>query len=296
MLASNNPQAYEPDLSLTLNNLAFLYANNKRLDEAEPLYLEALNINKRLAEDNPMAFESKVISILENLAILYTSTKRQNEAEEMFQAALDTNRLLAKVFPKVYESDLSRSLNNTANHYKEQKKYTEAETMYLEALTIRRRLASTNPQHEPMLATLLNNLAGLYRDTQRITEAENIYQEALAIRKRLAKSNPQVYTNHVARTLWSLSYLYLYKKDFSKAEKHVREAISLNPAESGFVGNLAAALLFQGKYAEAEAIYCKYKNEMKDDFLEDLQTFADEGIIPKERENDVNKVKQLLNE
>ena len=60
--------------------------------------------------------------------------------------------------------------------------------------------------------------------------------------------------------------------------------------------NLAAALLFQGKYAEAEKIYRQYKDELKDSFLDDFKQFAEAGVIPKEREADVERIKKMLGE
>ena len=60
--------------------------------------------------------------------------------------------------------------------------------------------------------------------------------------------------------------------------------------------NLAAALLFQGKYAEAEKIYRQYKDEQKDSFLDDFKQFAEAGVIPKEYEVDVEKIKKILME
>lgn len=60
--------------------------------------------------------------------------------------------------------------------------------------------------------------------------------------------------------------------------------------------NLAAALLFQGKYEDAEAIYRQYKDELKECFLDDFNRFAEAGVIPEERQEDVERIKAMLNE
>mgnify|MGYP003547311035 FL=1 len=52
-LAKDNPQAYEPDLARSYNNLAVLYSDTQRFAESEQMYKAALEIRKRLAEANP---------------------------------------------------------------------------------------------------------------------------------------------------------------------------------------------------------------------------------------------------
>ena len=42
--------------------------------------------------------------------------------------------------------------------------------------------------------------------------------------------------------------------------------------------------------------YRQYKGELKDSFLNDFKQFAEAGVIPKEREADVEKIKKMLNE
>ncbi|KGN88407.1 tetratricopeptide repeat protein, partial [Porphyromonas gulae] len=56
-LATKNSEAYNPDLALTLNNLAVLYylINNRK--EAEQAYKEAFAIREILAKNNPSAYE-----------------------------------------------------------------------------------------------------------------------------------------------------------------------------------------------------------------------------------------------
>jgi tetratricopeptide (TPR) repeat protein len=233
---------------------------------------------------------------ISSYALFCHQQNKFEEAIKYFQRELEMEQHLAKENQHLYEPHIAVALRNLGSLYHNLERYAEAEKIYREALVIRRRLAGVNPQHEPALAMSLNNLAGLYRDTHRLEEAEKMYQEALSIRRGLAERNPQTYTRNVAKTLKDMSKLYIYMKDFKKAEKHVREALSLNPAEPSYVENLIAALLFQGKSAEAENLCRKYKEEVKDDMLEDLQLFAEEGIIPKKCEADVEKIKKILNE
>lgn len=42
--------------------------------------------------------------------------------------------------------------------------------------------------------------------------------------------------------------------------------------------------------------YRKYKDELKDDLLDDFKQYAEAGVIPPEYEADVEKIKRLLEE
>lgn len=86
---------------------------------------------------------------------------------------------------------------------------------------------------------------------------------------------------------------YGVKKD---KKKYAHQALEIDSTQHYVYTNLAAALLFQGKYTEAEMIYRQYKSELKDSFLEDFKQFAEAGVIPKEYEADVENIKRILNE
>ena len=296
-LTLSNPQAYESDLAGTLNNLANLYKTIQRFSESEAMYKEALDIYRRLAANNPRTYEPDVAMTLDNLANLYDNIQRLDESEAMHREALEIRRRLAANNPQAYEPAVALTLYNFAYLYLITQRFSESEAMYKESLDIRRRLAANNPQaYESDVALTLNTLAFLYSNTQRFSESEATYKEALAIYRRLAVNNPQTYEPAVANTLGCLSYNDIILKQYAEAEKLAREALILDPSQHWIMGNLAASLLFQGKYDEAEKIYRQYKDELKDSFLNDFQQFAEAGVIPKEREADVEKIKRMLNE
>ena len=74
----------EESLANTLNNLAGLYGSQGRYEEAEPLYLQALELRKRLLGDNHPA----VATSLNNLAGLYGSQGRYEKVELLYLQAL----------------------------------------------------------------------------------------------------------------------------------------------------------------------------------------------------------------
>lgn len=227
-LAKNNPQAYEPDVAQTLNNLAIIYRETRRFKESEAMYLEALGIRRRLALNNPKDYEPNMAQTLNNLANLYRDTRQFYESEVTYQEALEIRRRLARQNPKEHEAGLASTLNNLANLFYFTRRFKESEAMYLEALEIRKRLAKSNHQkYDYEVASTLNNLGILYRETQRFGESESMCLEALAIKRKLAENNPEVYLPEVASTLYSLGNLYFGAQRFKESETMFQEALGV---------------------------------------------------------------------
>ena len=70
-LAQSNPQAYEPDLAMSYNNLAILYYQTQRFAESEAMLQQTLAIRERLAQSNPQAYEPYLAFSYIILALLY---------------------------------------------------------------------------------------------------------------------------------------------------------------------------------------------------------------------------------
>jgi tetratricopeptide (TPR) repeat protein len=105
--------------------------------------------------------------------------------------------------------------------------------------------------------------------------------------------------NHLegyVNALGSQSFQCIFVGQLEKAEQYAREALSIDPTQHWINTNLASSLLFQGRYAEAEAIYRQYKDELKDSFLGDFEEFEKSGVIPEERKADVERIRKMLNE
>ena len=126
------------EFALSLNNLARLYYFQGRYNDAEPLFLQSLDIYKRqLGNDHP-----DVALSLNNLALLYESQGRYNDAEPLFLQSLDIyKRQLGNDHP-----DVAQSLNNLAQLYFSQENYLEAENLAQQALVIyQQKLGSEHP-------------------------------------------------------------------------------------------------------------------------------------------------------
>ena len=294
-LAAISPYAYEPDLAGTQNNLGVLYNNTQRYKESEKMYLSALKIYQRLTAANPQVYEPDLAMTQNNLGLLYSDIRRYEESEEMHLSAVEIYQRLTIVNPQVYEPDLAMAQSNLGTLYKDTRRYEDSEKLCLSAMEIRRRLAAANPQvYEPDLADTQYNLGCLYYNIQRYEDSEEMYLSALEVYQRLTAVNPQVYEPYLVRACNNLSFLFLAQGNFEEAERYAREGSKYDFTHHTIYTNLAASLLFQGRYAEAEEIYLRYKEELKEDFLSDFEDFYRRGIIPPEREDDVERIKKLL--
>ena len=295
-LAGANPQAFEPDLAVCYNALASLYSRTKHFTKSEQMHKEALQINKRLAETNPQVYKPKLADTYYCLANLYLDIQRLTESENMYKTALDIFKRLIDTNPHIYEGNLAANYFGLASLYNITQRYTESEQMYKAALEINKRLAEANPQaYTPLLANNYEALASLYCDIQRFTESEQMYKYSFEMYKCLTDANPQVYKQSLAECYNDLVLLYILTRQFDQMEKKSKEVLTVDSTNLIAHNNLAAAYLFQGKYAEAERIYRQYKSKLKEHFLFALEAFAKAGVIPTERMADVERIKKMLN-
>ena len=140
----------ETDLANSLGWLGKLYKDKGDYSKAEPLYLQTLDLKKRLlGDDHP-----NVAASLNNLALLYQSQGLYSEAEALFIQALEMGkRLLGDDHPNV-----ATSLNNLALLYQSQGRYSEAEPIYVQALEIAERQLGAD---HPNTVIFRENLEGL---------------------------------------------------------------------------------------------------------------------------------------
>jgi tetratricopeptide (TPR) repeat protein len=195
-----------------LSRLATLYYSQGRYEDAEPLYVQALELSKRLLGEN----HPDVATSLNNLAGLYKSQGRYEDAEPLYVQALElSKRLLGENHP-----DVATSLNNLALLYESQGRYEDAEPLYVQALELSKRLLGEN---HPDVATSLNNLAGLYKSQGRYEDAEPLYVQALELSKRLLGENHP----DVATSLNNLAGLYKSQGRYESAEPLYLQALQI---------------------------------------------------------------------
>ncbi len=107
-----------PDTLSSLNNLAILYKNQGKYEQAEPLYQRALATYERvLGPEHP-----DTLNTVNNLALLYADQGKYELAEPLYQRALTTyERVLGPEHPNTI-----RVRNNYANLLEKMKQKTKA--------------------------------------------------------------------------------------------------------------------------------------------------------------------------
>lgn len=176
-------------------------------------------------------------------------------------------------FHKAEQQGEPYACRNIGNHYRYgrslQKRWDSASVMYFEAAY----LFYKDYNYEQAYKTLTEYLLPLLKENEK-TVAKGWY----------------------AICLGNASYYAIFEKKYSEAEQFARQGIQKDSSKHWIQTNLAAALLFQGKYTEAERIYRQYKDELKTSFLDDFNRFSKAGAIPQQYESDVLKIKELLYE
>ena len=294
-LAATNSQAYEPDLAMNYNNLAVLFYNTHRFDEAEQMYKVTLEIRKRLAATNSQAYEPYLAMSYNNIALLYNDTQRFNEAEQMYKAALEIYKGLANANPQLYNKEQAKCQFWLAVSRIEQKKYFEALSPFEKALDFYKKEAEQGASTD-YYYDAISRLQQLYLLEKKYSQAYLCLKQNIPIIKMLYQSDKSNFAKLMNSVLVNLSFCSISEKQYAEAEAYSKEALEVDSTQHFAYGNLAAALLFQGKYQEAEKIYRQYKSELKEGFLSDFEEFAKVGVIPKNREEDVEKIKNILEE
>lgn len=265
-LAENNPDAFLPDVAMTLNNLANLHSDTHNYPQAEQEYAEALEIRRQLANGNPDAFLPHVADTLNNLGSLLFYTNKYPLSEQRYSEALKIRRQLAETDPETFLPRVADTLNNLGLLHSNTHNYPQAEQEYFESLNSFRQLAKTNPNvFLSRMAITLNNLGILHRNTKNYPQSEQEYSEALEIRLQLAKVNRDTFLPDVAITLNNLGKLHYYTHKYPQAEEEYTKALSIrrqlaeaNPDAflsdvAGTLFNIACLHLARKEYPAAEA-------------------------------------------
>ena len=106
------PDAFRPDLALSLNNLSVRLADLGRREDALAAIEEAVAICRELAAARPDAFRPDLASSLSNLSIRLADLGRREEALAAIEEAVAIRRELAAARPDAFRPDLASSLNN----------------------------------------------------------------------------------------------------------------------------------------------------------------------------------------
>jgi tetratricopeptide (TPR) repeat protein len=235
-------------LDPTLANLGSLYEAQGQFDQAQSLYLEALEILNQ--EGN----YRDAIARLNDLAGIAHIQGHFEEAIKLYNQAL-------AIYDEGKDTDIATyasTLNLLAGTYHAQGQYAEAEQFYQQALDLR--LQKFGESHADV-AVSLNNLGLLYSEQSKFGEAKSRYEQALSIQDQLlGHANP-----NIATTLNNLALLYYAQGKFPEAEAHLVEALHIRQESlgadhldvAGSFNNLATLYKAQNRSPEAQTYYEK---------------------------------------
>ncbi len=237
-----------PNIAFGLTSLASVYQSQGRLDEAEPLLREAVEVCRAgLSPDDP-----HIASSLDKLGSLFHKQGRLDEAEPLLREALGIARAAS---PRIGGSLIASALRNLAALYRDQGHFELAEVLFGEVQEIYR---VAHPPSDTIIAADITDLAAVYESQGRLGEAESLFREALDIlQTALPPCHPRI-----GRALNNLAVLFKDQGRFEEAESLLLEAIkidrlALRPGHSEInvaLGNLGALYRDQKRFREAEPL------------------------------------------
>lgn len=232
-----------------LNELAPLYYEQARFDEAETLYRRILATYETYKEQ-----ETKQVGMAEtlfNLAELYHSQGRYAESETRLRQALECY----EQHPEAQHVAIARCLNNLADLHYEQGRYADAGPLWRRSLSV---LEQELGHEHPETAVILDNLGVLSLYLARYAEAELYLQRTLTIRERVLGAEHRL----TATSLNNLGVLRQKQQRYREAEKLLLRGLTIrekvlgeeHPDTANMLKNLANVYKEQGRYAEAEQL------------------------------------------
>ena len=272
---------------------AIFSQNQNQFAEAETYYKIYIKKQLLLSKTNPQIYESDLGDSYNNLANLYYVTQRFSDSEQMYNSALEIYKRLMGENSFIYGQRLADCLFWLADLQVKQEKYAEAISPFEQALDFYKKEAEQGKSID-YYTKIMSSLDQLYGQEKKYSQAYQCFKRNIPLLKTIYRSDKNNYAELLKSILVSQSFYSIFEKQYVEAEIYSKEALEVDSTKHVVYGNLAAALLFQGKYQEAEKIYRQYKSELKEGFLSDFEEFSKAGVIPKNREEDVEKIKQLL--
>ncbi|MCP4438447.1 MAG: CHAT domain-containing protein [Aureispira sp.] len=229
-----------------LNHLAYTYQEMNWFDEAEALFLQALELSKNI--DNTQ--HSLYANLINNIGHLYQELHQYTKAEAFFLEAKDIYIAIGEE-----EDHYHYVLSNLALCYHQQGHLKKAQAIYQQSLEFSQKRSDI---HSPDYALSLNNLAGAYLDQGKWDEAKSLFLEITPILEQ-----HQDYVS-LGINLNNLAAVFSEQEDYVKAEFYNQKALKLRQKLFGHRHsdianthlNFAKSVYKQGLYTSSVA-YCQ---------------------------------------
>ncbi|MFX1328779.1 MAG: tetratricopeptide repeat protein [Promethearchaeota archaeon] len=251
---------YKAPILIALGNIFSVIG---RAEDAEKIYLNALDIYRKLAKQYYKIYLPYIATIQKSLGTLYTDSKRFEEAEKLYTNALSSYKEIEKQYYNVYspEPDIIVDIDLEKSYLDGLKTYSEILKKYydiylppepliktdlgnvcidlellediqdgtIDSLDNYKKLAKMCfDMYLVDIAKTQSNLGIIYTELGNFEEAERMHLEALKIKKNVAKKFPDQVLPEVVLTLLDLGDLYASFNKFEDAEPRFREALKIS--------------------------------------------------------------------
>ena len=302
LLQAVSSQNLEPFIlkAAAYNNLANVLGELGRLEEAQAIAKEGVQLYHKLAREQPDSFLPGLAGSLNNLANRLSALGRREEALVHAEESVRLHRQLARERPDAFLADLAMSLNNLSHMLSALGRREEALVQAEESVRLYYQLAQLNSDvFLPNLAASKNNLANVLSELSRREEALAQVEGAVRLRRQLALAQPDIFLSDLAASLNNIATMLSDLGRHDEALLKAKEAVRLYgelaqarpdaflPNLAGSVNNLANRLKDLGRAEEAlaqaeEAVRLRQQlaRVHPDAFLADLATsFGARGVI-----------------
>ena len=227
-LATAEPEAFRPNLAMSLSNQAARLSEVGQRTEALSAINQAVDIRRELAAAQPEAYRRDLASALHNRAALLSEVGQRTEALSASNEAVDIRRELAAAHPEAFRPDLAMSLNNQAALLSAVGQRTEALSAINQAADLYRELAATEPEaFRPALAMSLNTQANRLSEVGQRAEALVAINQAVDIRRELAAAQPEAFRPVLAGSLNNQANLLSAVGQRAEALVAINQAVDL---------------------------------------------------------------------
>ncbi len=232
-----------------------------RTEEAEKIYLEALEIYKSLANSYYRIYLPYVAATQNNLGTLYIDLKRFEDAEKIYTNALSSYREIEKKYYNKYSLDLDLTEYNDKDesYINDLKSYNEVIKQYydvylpqessiandfgsacvdldllddiedesIDSLDYKKLAKMCYDMYLVDIAKTQSNLGIINSELRKFEKAESLHLAALKIKKKIGKKYPDQVLPELVLTLLDLGDLYASLNKFDKAEPMFNEALTI---------------------------------------------------------------------
>jgi len=185
-------------------SLGSVFMTRSNAEEAEPLFLEALTIYKKLKLDHQVAGQYG------RLGTVYVQYGNLDKAEQHFQKALEIHKKLDS------RGGAAWQYNNLAKVYQERGESEQSEQYYVKAME-----AFEELDDQPAVAKQVGALGILYLTRGDLEQAEAAFLKARDIFELLG------YSGEVAAQYSYIGHVYKERDELEEAERHQRKALAL---------------------------------------------------------------------